>query len=439
MALARYGRDKEVTLGKGDCAFNAFVLALSNHSVLNQIERAIADEKDNIDELFQDFVVPASVALNVNPDWKSVKSELLRLHDADKEGLQNKIAPVMRKLSIDIAMYSPDAVFLKSKTVAPLVSAYGDYQRSKQGKEAHHLDDIFSRHTFITNKFYEVYYLRNKDKTQRKKIIENWWWNEGYDQFLAEMKKGGVWAGDIELARLAKYFNVVLDVIPDAGFLYNIHGNYGYFPYLNDSIAGKIPYHDRASVIENLKSRFIVAQDHEGVHPEGVNFVVPNLSVILNRLIKVPNHEAVMIFILKQQPLKGVIVPDTWSKACKDELIQRNVIGRGKNGNEYVFLVNGDDAMMRIDKIDYHKEIGDICRKYFQALPTLILHKSPDHWSNTLRVITPEEREMQLKLATQLSANKSSLFSGSLGFAGGAQLKKNPLRLSGDSVVRSKT
>ena len=167
MALARYEREKETTIGQGNCAFNAFALALCDPAVFSQIERSLQSANENADGRFSQFIYSASETLRVDASWAAVKKELLRLHEADKHQLQNKIAPILRQLSIDIAVYSPDAVFLKSQTVVQLVSAYSDYQRNKLGKQVTSPDDIFSRHSYITDKFYEVYYGKEKDKLQR--------------------------------------------------------------------------------------------------------------------------------------------------------------------------------------------------------------------------------------------------------------------------------
>lgn len=438
MALARYEREKESTIGQGNCAFNAFTLALCDPAVFSQIERSLQSDNEECNERFNQFIHSAAESLRVEANWAAVKKELLRLREVDKQKLQNKIAPILRQLSIDIAVYSPDAVFLKSQTVVQLVSAYGDYQRNKLGKQVTSVDDIFSRHSFITDKFYAVYYGQEKDKLQRKKIIENWWWNEGYDQFLAEMSKDGVWAGDMELARLAKYFNVVLEVIPDEGFLYNIHGDYGYFPFLNDDIGRLIPKSDRKDVMDVLRSRMVIEQGHEHVHVAGVNFSMSNLWNIIRRLEKIPNCKQVTEFISQHPQLKEVTVPQQWPRVCIDELIQRNVIARHKNGKDYKFAINANDAMLRINEIQHCRAVSDICRKYFKALPTLVLHKSSDHWSNTLKIISPEELENKKKIQEQLSKFKPAFFSSPLIPQNPSEFKIN-LRKSGDSVVRGKS
>lgn len=437
MALAKYEREKEFTLGQGNCAFNAFTLALCDSAVFSQIERSLSAANENIDARFHQFIFAAAVSLDVDPNWAAVKKELLRLREHDKSTLQYKISPVLRQLTADIAAYSPDAVFIKSGTVSQFVGTYHDYERKKMGKQVTAQDDMFSRHTFITDKFYEVYYGKEKDKLQRKKIIENWWWNEGYDKFLQEMRKDSVWAGDLELGRLAKYFNVVLEVIPEEGFLYNIYGDYGYFPFLDDKVGREIPKNDRNDVIEILRTRMVVERGHEHVHEAGINFSVSNLWNIIKRLEKIPNYKQVMEFMTQQSQLKGVIVPQ-WPRACLDELIQRNVIGRHKNGKDYIFAVDTNEALQRINEIPHIQAVSDICRKYFKALPTLVLHKSPDHWSNTLKIISPEELAAKKKIQEQMSRYKPDFFNTSVS-AQVVQRFTNPLRKSAESVVKGKS
>ena len=433
MALARYEREKELTIGEGDCAFNAFTLALCDPSVLSQIERSVKSSGTDINLRFETFILHTSQALDVDATWDAVKAELLRLRDKDKEKLQRRIAPIMRMLSIDIARNSPDAVFLKSETVDKLVSVFNDYVRKKIGKQVTTHDDIFSRHSFITDKFYDVYWDRSKDKMARRKAIENWWWNKGYDQFLNEMAQQYVWAGDLELARLAKYFNVVLNCVPDEGFLYNIYGDYGYFPFLNDEVGKNIPRQGRAEVMDLLRNRFVLAQGHEDVHQFGVNFSMTNLSDIGRRLQKIPNDEQVTKLIQSHEKLKGQLVPTNWPKRCLDELIQRNVIGRNNDGKTFSFSVDANTAMQCIAEVPHYREIMNICRDYFQSHPTLVLHKSPDHWSNTLRIISPEEKAQQEIL-------KKFMGNGFFGLQPviDGSVAASALRLSADGVVRKK-
>lgn len=433
MALARYEREKEQTIGEGDCAFNAFTLALCDPAVFSQIERSIKSAGEDINLRFETFILHVSQTLDVDAAWDAVKAELLRLHQDDKDKLQRSIAPIMRMLSINIARTSHDAVYLKSETVDKLVSVYNDYARKKTGKTVTNQDDIFSRHRFITDKFYEIYWGQNKDKMDRRKAIENWWWNEGYDQFLDEMAKPKVWAGDLELARLAKYFNVVLNCVPDEGFLYNIHGDYGYFPFLNDEIGKNIPRQDRAEVMELLHNRFVLAPGHENVHQFGVNFLMTNLGHISRRLRKVPNDEQVTNFIQSQEKLKGQLAPAAWPTSCLDELIQRNVIGRNNDGKTFSFSVDANTALQCIAEVPHYREIMKICGHYFQSHPTLVLHKSPDHWSNTLRIISPEEMAQQERMKRLMD---NGLFGA--GAVAYGSVTANVLRLSPGGVVSKK-
>ena len=436
MALARYGREKEYTIGEGDCAFNAFTLALCQPVVLSQIERSIKSANQDINIRFQDFILNAAETLGTDVSWDAVKTALLRLRKNRHEELQRHIAPIMRQLSIDIARNSTDAILLKARTVDKLGSVFNDYLRKKRNKPVTSPDDIFSRHGFITNKFYEVYSGKDKDKLTQRKKIENWWWNAGYDQFLNEMAKPKVWAGDIELARLAKYFNVVLNIIPDEGFLYNIYGDYGYFPFLGDEMGKNIPKVDRAEVVEHLRNRFVLAQGYEDVHQYGVNFAMPNFADVSRRLHAVPNHEEVSKFIIEQAKLKGQIVPSKWPKRCLEELIQRNVIGRASDSKSYSFSVDGNVALQLIAEVPHYREVLQICRKHYKSHSTLVLHKSPNHWSNTIH---PEEQR-------QFEAHEKMMHRLSQGFFNTRSINAIPLSVASyavcmslDSVVHKKT
>src|SRR5689334_5053960 len=89
------------TIGDGNCAFNAFVLALCEPSMLDQIEKKHQDNGWDIDNELKEFIAQASAALGLLPEgdnfnWAELKAELLRLGQLDLRELQLKLAPVLR-------------------------------------------------------------------------------------------------------------------------------------------------------------------------------------------------------------------------------------------------------------------------------------------------------------------------------------------------------
>ncbi len=92
---------------------------------------------------------------------------------------------------------------------------------------AQETDDIFTRHEFIMEQF---------DLHEDAASFAVWWQEEVTRRFLQAMREDGVWAGDLELCRLAGYFEVVLNVVCRDS-LNLLQGNYGYFPFLFGEVA----------------------------------------------------------------------------------------------------------------------------------------------------------------------------------------------------------
>lgn len=89
----------EDTFGDGNCAFNAFALGFCQPEVINQIQYDIRDIE------FVNFYVSIADQLKINPDWETVKKELIKLRLGDKEQLrklQRVLAPCFRELAYNL-------------------------------------------------------------------------------------------------------------------------------------------------------------------------------------------------------------------------------------------------------------------------------------------------------------------------------------------------
>ncbi len=406
MALARLSREIEHTEKDHECTFNAFALGLCQRKMLMQIERAMLAMNMPPDQRFAGFIRRVSKLLDIECSWSAVKANLIALRNQDKIRLQNVMAPILREMSIKLARKHADKDYHKSQTIIYLMSSFNDYRREyNHKKQVTKNEDVFSRHPFIVQKFREVC-LTGLDKIKQLKIIDNWWFEQGYDIFLNEMSKPRCWAGDIELARLARYFGIVLDVVR-GDFVFNIFGDFGNFPHLHDHIAPNIPEKYKGEIIDCLYDRDIIKRDyHAAMSSEGVDFSVPDFFTISKRLAAIPMYKEVNDFVNDHcMNLKGIAVPPNWSLACKLQLIQRNVIGRKFRSNEYFFDVDAGQAIMRIEPIRCYQEVIEICRAHYRIRPYMVLHNhSGPHWENTLEKLSAEEE------ASRAALYRSGLF-----------------------------
>ena len=188
----------EETLGNGNCAFNAFALGWCDAAVLDYLELYHAK--------LEAFRIHAAAALHLTAEeqntWQHFKAALLAQRARDKEALQRQLAPVFRHLAIGLIEANPDTL---AEIKEHFLGAFDGFVSGRLG------DDIFIRHPFIRTLFENT--RREVAPGGVNQYLSDWWDNTGCTQFLAEMKKDRVWAGDIELGALAKYFHVNLDVV----------------------------------------------------------------------------------------------------------------------------------------------------------------------------------------------------------------------------------
>ena len=232
--------DAEDTSGDGNCAFNAFILGFWTEANIKQVEANLAKNKLTADDKFEKFIKLAAPKLGVAATWNAVKQKALELRctRAGSVQLQKALAEPMRDLAIELlaietkedyeksALYRKNAAYKKYKEdkkktpslgLADKENPFTPYlQRHLVGafEYTDSFDDVFKRHSFITDKFKE---LRNDVKTnakEKKQGLKKWWKekNGGFNQFLDKMKESGNFAGDLELKQITKYFGANLDI-----------------------------------------------------------------------------------------------------------------------------------------------------------------------------------------------------------------------------------
>lgn len=124
----------------GNCAFNGFILGLSNPVVLNKIQ---LDDNNS-------FVMEASAALGLaSTSWEELKKELIRLQNEPRQ-LELKLSPIAQHLAIEYIQAHPDAHLNESleASIQVELDTYFDI-RSKC--------KLFAQDRIIFNKFNDLY------------------------------------------------------------------------------------------------------------------------------------------------------------------------------------------------------------------------------------------------------------------------------------------
>ncbi len=396
MALAGLRRKTEATEGAGNCAFNAFTLGLCNAKILSQLEQTVRATHTTPDLRFKRFIRHAAVALQVEPKWTNVKDELLRLQQVDRRRLQHLVAPVLRELSVDLAVKPADASLHYKQTEIYLKSAFRDYYRRYRGKPATFSDDVYGRHAFIQEEFERVSRL-NISKIEKIDAMMVWWRDCGHLRFLQTMRQNDQWAGDLELVRLARYFGLVLDILSD-GYTepYTAYGNNGRFPYLHGDLGKNISERDQLVIMSGLHERGILKGGFEYMDDQGIEFSLPDLPLIYRRIDAVPHSDLVEAFISEHcQDLKWQPVPVTWPRTTIVELLYRTVIVGTREPGRYQFAMDAELAVLYTNAIPCSDQIKAICKMYFEVRPRMLLcNHGGVHWENTVPLPDPFFEEM---------------------------------------------
>lgn len=380
MANART-EEVEQSLQDGNCAFNSFALAICNRDTLSKIAQLIYNSGSTPDIAWHQFIKLAAAQLNVAENWVAVKTEMLRLRKDNKAEFQIKLAKALRQLTHDLARTFDcnEYIYYYNKTVDVFQAAYQEYDpRDKNTK-----DDIFCRHKFIKYKFKEF----KSNKTDMN-VIMLWWMDEGYAAFLDAMNQDRKHAGDLELARLARYFRLSL-LRQDGPSMYR---NFGYFPNINLEQFAEIDEPVRKQIMVALINRGIV--DKYSSEPgNGFKFNLSTMAEILPLLQRIEYFDLVAGYIRSQQSdiyLTGT--PNDWPEKCINELVQRNVITRKNNSREFIFSRDSEKALRTIDAIPQLEWVASLCSKHLEAHPEIMLKhqffllgsKKIGHWDHVI-------------------------------------------------------
>ena len=399
-ALTELERTIEKTLGDGNCAFNAFALALCDPYIFHFLEKLARKDKVNLNERYFEFIMRVGEALHVQQDWQGVKQALLALRKTDKDELQKKLAPVLREISINVASNPRVYAEQLERSLITVDGAFHVFKLNRIGKEVRVKDDIFAgkKHLiFVEQKFAEICNMTNDDEC-RNQMIRRWWVDEGYDLFLQAMRRNGEWAGDLELSRLAWYFDVVLKKVSDDDQVYLIHGDYGFLPCLRDEFLESVSDAEIQELKICLRSRGIISfENEEKDKDKPLPFNIAEEALLYRRLGKVPLFEDVFGFIAEHEhDLKWQRVPGNWPEYCLKELQARDVIVRAPDRKGFVFSVSANEARIRISEVPRCKEIQQICSKQYRQHAVLCVHhnynvRGQEHWENTVLVRECEE------------------------------------------------
>jgi len=445
--------------GSGNCALHAFILACFRKEVLDQIERrakkdmGMADGNAAMNMILHEFIQRAAAKLAVAADWYAVKHKILTLRKINKKALQRTFAQVMRDIAIECAEQNPQHM---ESTIEPLKCTFRNDVLEQLGIEVNGpKDDIYLQHPFIQAEFAELQgevrqalfggtkitfdseiYTQLKENTARSiqedvqfkamdveletalataenKLLD--WWKpatetkheaaSGYTNFLSSMKSDGQWAGDTQLAELAAYFHVNLDVIHhDNAPPHHMYIDHGVIPVSDDEFDYKLESQD----ISQLVVRGIVDRPEQDQHD--LQLLELDRTEVDSRLSAVPECETVTEYIINSPAipdsvplevgdvelsdyaayeLKGTPVPESWPQEVRQQLVQRGVIGP-KNG-VYSFSVGREEAIARIVKMDDKDKILAAWDAYHKESPILTLKNiGAYHWDNMLPASAPE-------------------------------------------------
>ncbi|MHB1947781.1 MAG: hypothetical protein ACYCQI_06690 [Gammaproteobacteria bacterium] len=294
---------RESARGDGNCAFNAFILALTNKEVLDSIEEFINKDPDAPppDYAFFDFIRPVAEKFGIelknieskdeNEKWNAIKDKLLEIRAANSDRLQRELAPIIRNLAMDQVERNPisNQIHLEGslnalqdefkayleewrriqrETGASSLTdekVFGELDKVKELIDTSRVGEIFYPHEFIQDQFNAALIMAlisigdipyGFDPQEEDNIIltsvlpslADWWKKEGHETFISEMRASAksaadtrLYASDLELAPLARFFNIDLTVT---------HPRFGYNLLVNSH--GKIPFDSQeAKAIEN--------------------------------------------------------------------------------------------------------------------------------------------------------------------------------------------
>ena len=392
----------EYAEGDGNCAFNAFILGLSDARILDHLPEL---GEASPDKRYKLFIERAQTVFTGTPlTWQRLRDSLIRYKSLNKVKLQKALAPVVRAFAIELIKKDLDAYY--ESTINPLNAELGNYFNIMQERKKNFsllnapidhntpgMGDIFIRHQFVKDAFDFLWQNcgeQDKGLDKAQAALQVKWKEKGIGLFLTSMNSDAILAGDLELAPLAKYFGINLDV--DMG----IRGRHSIvrFSRMPASVVledGKEFKLDRA-VCQRLSTRAVI--DVEGVLEE----ITP--AEVDERLGVIPNYDKVVAYLNVNKPVKGAPVPADWSQACLRQLLVRSIITKNNvfvsdlsdepvdkriNGKE-----NREETLRRIAAFPHAKEIAAAWKTVPNAPLMTLQNSAAVHWNNIVTIVVPD-------------------------------------------------
>ena len=345
----------------GNCAFNAFALVLCTGNVLSKL--SLSDDSQ--------FVVKASQLLNVNPaTWPALR-KVLTSPSISKIELQTTLAPLLRALSIETVTSNPNENQKHSEaTLAPLVVEFSNYLSLKNDPlnpplNYNNIGDIFYRHGNIRDKFSELQQrLASSSEAALSDELTSWWRSAGHAKFMNNMRQPKVFAGDMELAQLGKYFGINIFIESRARKMHNVqihHANGTLTPTL-ELVPG---------LRSELANRHIAEADN--------TWIVISQDDLIKRLSAVPQLVEVEA-LLATAPRINTRIPDHIDPKTRDELLVRGLIDKTRT----LFAMNIDPgfAIPRIRELPQKDLVVKEWNKSYVESPAIFLqNESAVHWN----------------------------------------------------------
>lgn len=207
----------------------------------------------------------------------------------------------------------------------------------------------------------------------------------GYETFMQEMNHPGKWVGDLELAALAHYFQVNLEVVrPD--YRHYMHIECGELPRENLT----------ADQIKQLADRGVINRPQNN---GPLTFLPMSHEMVEKRLSAVPEA---MNFIVSSHALDllNTEVPGNFSNECMEQLIKRGVVSSRKIEQAieieegkfeiialptHKFTVDVEEAVKRLSEITNKDVILSAWENNYINSPLVTLtNPRAVHWDNML-------------------------------------------------------
>lgn len=379
-------------IGDGNCAFNAFILGFCQKTTLDRVEQLFVNEHNPMSQFYR----KAGAAIGVQQDaltdaqyLRAIKEKLLELREHDVARLQRALAPYMRQLACDLKYTEAS----KADFIPALRAAYSDVKAQKPSLGRPwssfagnaHTDDIFSRHPVILAKFKELREVSPELSEQEERDALAAWWNaEGFNLFVAGMRKPGAWAGDAELVALAQHFHVNLQIRTSL-FTRQFHYEYG----------GLESTKLTNQLIDELVCRGVIEPPMNG---HSVLRFILQPEMILRRLEAIPGVKEA-IEALPEQGFKFTPV-GTLPAASIDELKARGVVV--ERDKKLVFSTTKQATLIAVSPLsDDRAVIENIIGCIHDKSPMIVLENLGGHWN----MLTKTNEHQLLKPKVSIEGN----------------------------------